>query len=486
MSNSSFEPFHAGILVDGRWRSGTKRIEIRDPACFDELVGTAMHGSVDDVDQAIAAAKSAQASWARIGFKGRAAILYQVLDRLDQDLDDRAALYVRENGRTLAEARAELGAIAANQRLTLQLADVLEEGRMSTFDRGTTLVRHMPFGVVVSIIPWNAPVTLAMLQIIPALLAGNSVVLKPPESCPLTLIRTIELFDDLLPAGTLNVITGFPAEIGDRLTTHPDVGKIGFTGSISSAQHIMANAAASIKGVTLELGGNDPAIVLSDADLSEDAMKRIVGNVFQCSGQVCMAIKRVYVADKIRDAFLESFRRVADRIVVGHGLNPRVAMGPMHTKAGVSRAAHLINDSKSRGAEIVTCGSVADGTDLSQGYFVRPSMVVGLSDSAPLMFDEQFCPVIPISDFSDVEEVVRRSNDTHFGLGASVWGGDRERAIEIAKQLEAGTVFVNSHGISSINRNAPYGGIKQSGIGRKAALEGIGEYLQLQTLTIAR
>ncbi len=485
MTSPHFELVHAGLFIGGEWRPGNRELEVRDPARFGQLVGTATRGSVADIDEAVAAAKAAQPGWAKIGFRERAAVLSQVLDRLDRDFEARAILYVRENGRTLAEARGELGAIALNQRLTLELADTLEQGRSSSFDRGTTLVRHIPFGVVVSIVPWNAPVTLAMLQIIPALLAGNSVVLKPPESCPLTLIRTIELFADLLPAGTLNVVTGLPAEIGDRLTTHPDIGKIGFTGSIKSAQHIMAKAAGSIKGVTLELGGNDPAIVLTDADLSEETIKKMVGGIFQCSGQVCMAIKRIYVADKIRDQFVDTFEHVANGIIVGHGLETRTSMGPMHTQAGVDRAAGLLADCKERGADIINLGSVESSADFSRGYFVRPAMVNNLPDEAPLMADEQFCPVIPISGFSDVDEVVRRSNNTHFGLGASVWGRDVGRATDIAKQLEAGTVFINSHGISSINRRAPYGGIKQSGIGRKAALEGIGEYLQLQTLTVA-
>jgi len=485
MTRPQFEPVHVGLFIGGEWRPAGRGIEVRDPARYDELVGTATRATVADVDDAVAAAKAAQPGWAKIGFKERAAVLAQVLDRLDHDLEARAILYVRENGRTLAEAHGELRAIGANQRLTLELADKLEEGRASSFDRGTTLVRHVPFGVVVSIVPWNAPVTLAMLQVIPALLAGNSVVLKPPESCPLTLIRTIAFFSDLLPPGTLNVVTGLPAEIGERLTTHPDVGKIGFTGSVKSAQHIMAKAAGTIKGVTLELGGNDPAIVLADADLSEATIGKMVAGIFQCSGQVCMAIKRIYVADEIRDQFIDVFRRVADRIVVGHGLADGTSMGPMHTQAGVDRAASLLADSKARGAEIVRLGSVDISADFSRGYFVQPAMVTNLSDDSLLMADEQFCPVIPISGFSDIDEVVRRSNDTHFGLGASVWGRDVGRAADVAKRLEAGTVFVNSHGISSINRRAPYGGIKQSGIGRKAALEGISEYLQLQTLTIA-
>src|SRR5215467_2100987 len=277
-SQSNVEaPIHECMLIGGKYVDGPFRIEVRNPARPDELVGTIVRGSPIDVNRAVAAAKAAQPAWASCSFT------------------ERAAVFVRENGKPLAEARGELVNVPRRQRMALSFAPELEAGRTLEAPNGRTFVVNRPYGVVVSIVPWNAPVSLAFTQIVAALLAGNGVVLKPPETCPLALIRSVMMFAEGLPPGIVNIVTGLPAEIGDTLTTHGDVGKIGFTGSIPSARHIMANAAQTIKGVTLELGGNDPAILLDDADLGASAMKSMLGATFQMTGQVCMAIKRIYV-----------------------------------------------------------------------------------------------------------------------------------------------------------------------------------------------
>jgi acyl-CoA reductase-like NAD-dependent aldehyde dehydrogenase len=264
------------------------------------------------VNRAVAAAKVAQPAWAAQTFTRRAELLAGALARLESDIEQRAAVFVRENGKPLAEARGELASVPRRQRMALALAPELDAGRTFAAPNGRTFVVNRPYGVVVSIVPWNAPVSLAFTQIVAALLAGNCVVLKPPESCPLSLIRSVAMFAEDLPPGTINIVTGLPSEIGDALTTHPDVGKIGFTGSIPSARHIMANAAQTIKGVTLELGGNDPAIILDDADLGASTMKTMLAATFQMTGQVCMAIKRIYVPRNRREEFLESFCSAID------------------------------------------------------------------------------------------------------------------------------------------------------------------------------
>jgi acyl-CoA reductase-like NAD-dependent aldehyde dehydrogenase len=346
-----------------------------------------------------------------------------------------------------------------------------------------TFVNYLPYGVVVSIVPWNAPVTLAFLHVIPALLAGNGVVVKTPESCTLALVDALAVISELLPSGLLNMVTGRSSDLGEVLTTHPDVAKIGFTGGIPAARRIMANAAQSIKGVTLELGGNDPAVLLDDADLGEDSMKRIAHGVFAATGQVCMAIKRIYVPESISKSFVEAFTRTVDRYVVGDGLKAGVSMGPMHTRKGRDDALALIADCERRGARVFRLGKIDDDATFERGYFVRPVVVTEIEDDTPLMTEEQFCPAIPITTYRTVDDVVSRANNTYFGLCASVWGTDVERALCVARQMEAGTVFVNSHGVASVNRRAPYGGMKQSGIGRKASIEGVLEYLQMQTIT---
>jgi acyl-CoA reductase-like NAD-dependent aldehyde dehydrogenase len=398
-------------------------------------------------------------------------------------LDERAALYVRENGKTLREAKGELTGVPNRQKLPLTFAEQLDKDIDISDPNGRTKIRRRPFGVVVSIVPWNSPVSLAFSQIVSALLAGNSVVLKPPESCPLALIETVKLAAEGLPPGLLNLITGLPADIGERLTSHPDVGKIGFTGSIPAARKIMANASGTIKGLTLELGGNDPAIVLDDSVLADDVMQRMVTTIYRMSGQVCMAIKRIYVPKAMQGQFVEAFTKNATRIVAGDGLDPDVTMGPQHTAVGQARGLEIVQDAMQRGATVHNVGSVKDYDVFRDGYFMHPSLVTGAPDDSRIVAEEQFCPAVPVLTYDDLDDAIARANDTIFGLGASVWSKDADRGLDIGAKLEAGTVWVNTHGTDHINRMAPYGGIKQSGIGRRAGLDGILEYSQSQTFT---
>jgi acyl-CoA reductase-like NAD-dependent aldehyde dehydrogenase len=471
------------MLIAGKRVDGPIRLEIRNPARPDELVGTIVRGSPEHVDQAVTAAKAAQPAWARQTFGVRAELLALGLARLEADIERRAAVFVRENGKPLAEARGELMSVPKRQQMALSYAAQLDAGRDLKAPHGRTFVLNRPYGVVVSIVPWNSPVALAFTQIVAALLAGNCVVLKPPETCPLALIRSVIMFAETLPPGTINIVTGLPAEIGDALTTHPDVGKIGFTGSIPSARHIMANAAQTIKGVTLELGGNDPAIILEDADLGASTMKSMVGATFQMTGQVCMAIKRIYVPTKRRDEFIEAFCQSAESLVVGDGLEPAVTMGPLHTRKAQLRAEGLLEDALRRGANVRNVGSIDNDSTFSGGYFMRPAVVTDIPEDAPLMGEEQFCPAIPVATYDDLDDAVARANRSMYGLSGSVWSRDMERALAVAGKIEAGQVWVNSHGIHAINHLAPYGGVKQSGIGRKSGIEGIREYVQSQTIT---
>jgi acyl-CoA reductase-like NAD-dependent aldehyde dehydrogenase len=476
-------PIHEPMLIAGKRVDGPIRIEVRNPARPDDLVGTIVRGRPEHVDQAVAAAKAAQPAWAARTFVERADLLAAALARLEVDIEGRAAAFVRENGKPLAEARGELISVPKRQQMALAYAAELDAGRTLKAPHGRTFVVNRPYGVVVSIVPWNSPVVLAFTQIVAALLAGNCVVLKPPETCPLALIRSVALFAEVLPLGTINVVTGLPDEIGDALTTHPDVGKIGFTGSIPSARHIMANAAQTIKGVTLELGGNDPAIVLDDADLSASAMKSMLGAAFQMTGQVCMAIKRIYVPATRRDEFLEALCHAAESLVVGDGLEPSVTMGPLHTRKAQVRGQGLLDDAVRRGANVVRLGRVDSEATFSAGYFMRPVVVTDIPEDAPLMAEEQFCPALPVVTYDGLDDAIRRANRSIYGLGGSVWSRDVERAVGVAGKIEAGQVWINAHGVHAINHLAPYGGVKQSGIGRKSGIEGIREYTQSQTIT---
>ncbi len=474
---------HAKMLIGGEWVDGATHFEVRNPARPADVVGTAVRARKEDVLEAIAAAKKTQLSWAKLSFVERAEMLEAGIAAYEEGIEQRGILYTQENGRVLAEALGELRSVPISQRLTLELAPKLDEGRQLAAANGRTIVSYIPFGVVVSIVPWNAPVTLAFLQVVPALLAGNAVVVKPPESCPLAVTEALGVLASKLPQGLINVVTGKSSEIGDTLTLHPDVAKIGFTGGIPAAKLIMSNAAQTIKNVTLELGGNDAAIVLKDVDLGEQTMRRMAHGAFAATGQVCMAVKRVYVHEEVAPAFIDAFSRVVDQYVIGDGLKNGITMGPMHTSSGRQGALALVEDSRKRGATVRSLGQVVNDVDFNEGYFVRPTIVTDIDDDAPLMVEEQFCPVLPITTFRDVNEVVARANASIFGLCASVWSRDVDAALPIARRMEAGTVFVNTHGVAGVNRKAPYGGIKQSGIGSKASVEGVMEYLQLQTIT---
>lgn len=476
-------PIHARLLINGAWVDGPARMEVRNPARPGELVGIAVRATNAEIDAVVAAAKRAQPAWAAKGYRARAALIGEALKRLEADVDARAVVYSRENGKTLAEAKGELASVYLRQRLTLELVGELENERLLTDEQGRTFVTRIPWGTVVSIVPWNAPVPLAFMQIIPALLAGNAVIVKPPETCPLALTRSVEMIADLFPPGVLGLVTGLPGEIGDRLTGHPDVGKVAFTGSIPSARHIMANASETIKGLTLELGGNDPAVLLDDVDLSDKTMDRMASVVFRMSGQVCMAIKRVYVPTRLKDRFLDAFAKAADKVVVGEGLRPGVTMGPLHQEKGLIRGRGLVDEAEKRGAHVLKLGKIDDMETFNDGYFMQPMLVTEVPDDAGLMREEQFCPALPVATYDDLDEAVARANDTIFGLGGSVWGADVDRALAVARRIQSGTVWVNTHGTQAVNRRAPYGGIKQSGLGRRAGMEGMYEYLQIQTIT---
>lgn len=474
----------ARMLIGGEWIAGDAILTVRNPADPTEVVGQVPAGSGEHAAEAIAAAKAAQRSWGRLSFQSRAAALKPALAEVEALAPTLAALYARENGRTLQEAAGELGSIAINQLQTLGLAPTLDEATRLSRGAGYTSMTTVPYGVVVSIVPWNAPAALAFLHVVPALLAGNAVVVKPPETCPLTLIALLRAFAQELPSGLVNIVTGDPSSVGPALTTHPDVGKIAFTGGAASAARIAAAAAATVKSLTLELGGNDPAILMPGFQADAATLAALRRGVFMNTGQVCMAIKRLYVHQDDAARFVEAFTSSVDEFVVGDGLRPEVTMGPLHSAAARARSRALVEDARRRGARVRELGSVRRPAEFEAGYFMRPVVVTELSDDAPLMAEEQFCPAIPIATYRHVDEAVQRANDSPFGLSASVWGRDLDRAASVARSLEAGAVFVNGHGVASLDRRLPYGGLKQSGQGRKASTQGVLEYCQTQSLTV--
>jgi acyl-CoA reductase-like NAD-dependent aldehyde dehydrogenase len=387
-----------------------------------------------------------------------------------------APILTQEQGKPLPQAFAEImgAAMWFTYTATLQLpVEVLQDDESAHIE-----VRRRPLGVVAAITPWNFPLILATWKIAPALLAGNTVVLKPSPFTPLTSLKLGELLRDVVPAGVVNVISG-GNDLGGWMTSHPIPRKISFTGSVATGKKVAAAAAPDLKRVTLELGGNDPAIVLPDANPKEIAAKLFWG-AFQNCGQVCSAIKRVYAPEAMYDTLVGELAEIARGVRVGNGLEDDIQMGPLNNRPQFERVKELVEDAKKNGARIAAGGETMGGA----GYFYRPTVVAEVADGVRLVDEEQFGPALPIVAYKKVEDAIESANASHFGLGGSVWGGNAERAVEIAKELECGTAWVNKH--LDLSPATPFGGAKWSGIGVENGRWGLYGFTELQTVNVER
>jgi acyl-CoA reductase-like NAD-dependent aldehyde dehydrogenase len=334
-----------------------------------------------------------------------------------------------------------------------------------------------PMGVVGAITPWNVPVGLASHKIAQALYAGNTLVLKPSPYTPLSTLVIGELARGILPDGVFNVVAG-GNDLGQWLTEHPGIDKISFTGSVATGKRVMGSASGTLKRVTLELGGNDPAIILDDADIPSMTAKIFNGAFGNC-GQICMAVKRVYVPERLYEPVLDSFSELARNLKVGDGFEPDVQMGPLQNKMQYDKVLDVLEDAKRQpGARIVAGGHTLN----RPGYFLAPTIVAGLKDDSRLVTEEQFGPVLPVLSYKDVDDAVKRANDTRMGLCASVWTKDTKRGAEVAAQIEAGTVWINHHVGSEAD--IPFGGFKESGLGREHGVMGLQSYMEAQIINV--
>jgi acyl-CoA reductase-like NAD-dependent aldehyde dehydrogenase len=309
------------------------------------------------------------------------------------------------------------------------------------------------------------------------LLSGNTVVAKPAPTTPLTTLFLCELASSVLPAGVLNTITD-ENDLGAKLTSHPDIAKVSFTGSTRTGIHVLQSASATLKRVTLELGGNDAAIVLDDVDIDEVAPKVFMAAMLN-SGQVCLAAKRVYVPRRMYDRFCDALAALADRAVVGNGMEPSTQFGPVQNRTQYERVKDLIEDSRKNG-KIIAGGWVPDGP----GYFIPPTIIRDLADDARLVQEEQFGPVMPVLAYDDIDEVVERVNSSEYGLGGTIWAKDTKRAIEVSKRIDTGTMWINCH--MNVSFDVPLGGAKHSGMGVQLGQQGLEEFTQLKIISAAR
>ena len=454
------------MLIDGELVEGATTFDVVNPA-----TGTSFaHCPKADramIDRAVAAAKRAFPAWSATPIEERAALVDKLADALEARAGEFASLLTSEQGKPLDQAMFEMMGSIYTLRA---FAAMRVEPKTLRDEGGNTVIEHRtPLGVVAAITPWNFPVILLINKLGPALVTGNTMVAKPAPTTPLTSLLLGEICRDILPAGVVNIVCD-QNDLGEALTTHPDVDKIAFTGSTATGKKVMAAAAQGVKRVTLELGGNDAAIVLDDVNPRQVAQK-VYGGAMANAGQICVAIKRAYVPEPMYDEFCDELARLAREAVVDDGAKQGTQVGPIQNKMQFDKVKALLDDAKERGTVL------AGGEPLDRpGYFIPPTIVRDLDDSAPLVREEQFGPVLPVLKYDDIDDVIARANDSEFGLGGTVWGKDLKRATDVAKRIDSGTVWVNQY--LAIDPNIPFRGSKQSGLGGELGEAGLNEYTQ--------
>jgi len=463
------------LLIGGELEQNAAHLDVINPA-FGQVFARCPAADRAQLDRAVQSARRAFVAWRKTSYSERA----QLIKRMSQLLRDNQAalaeLLTREQGKPLAQSVAEIdrGAAQSDGMVGIEIpVEVLVEDKERHIE-----LRYRPLGVVGIITPWNAPVNLALGPLVSALYTGNTVVLKPSPYTPLTTLKLGELIKDVFPAGVVNVLAGGD-QLGQWMTEHPKIDKISFTGSVATGKKVLASAAGTLKRVTLELGGNDPAIIMDDVDPKAIA-KKIFFASFVNSGQVCMAIKRIYAHEQIYDALCDALVVEAKKAKVGDGLDPSTELGPIQNKMQYDKVVDIIKDTKKSGARFLTGGEIPNGP----GYFLTPTLVTDISDDSRLVQEEQFGPIVPILKFSDLEDAIRRANDTRYGLSGSVWTNDVKRGAEIAARLEVGTAWVNQHRATSAF--VPFGGAKESGLGRQYSSLGLKSYMEPEVISVAK
>lgn len=461
------------LLIDGQLVEATTHLEVINPATGKVFARCPAAGAAE-LDAAVAAARRAFPAWKEQGYAARAALVARFAAALEAEKEPLARLLTQEQGKPIGQSRDEISR-GATLAVGMTKIAIGSEVILDNAERYVEL-RYNPLGVAGIITPWNAPVNLAIGPLTSALYTGNCAIIKPSPFTPLTTLRIGEILREVLPAGVVSVLAGGD-ELGAMVSAHPGIDKISFTGSVATGKKVMAAAAGTLKRVTLELGGNDAAIVLEDVDVADVATKLFFAATVN-SGQVCMAVKRIYAHEKIHHSLCEALAAEASKAKLGDGLDPATTLGPIQNRRQFERVRELRADAARHGQ--ITEGHAGP----VEGYFIAPAVVTGLTEADRLVTEEQFGPVFPVLPFSDVDDAVKRANQTRFGLAGSVWSRDVERATAIASRLEVGTAWVNQHRITMAN--VPFGGAKESGLGRTYSRLGLEAYLEPQVISVLR
>jgi succinate-semialdehyde dehydrogenase / glutarate-semialdehyde dehydrogenase len=462
--------------------------EVKNPA-NGEVVDSVPKGNADDARRAIDAAEAAFAEWSHTSAEERASLLSKGADLVEADRKNLAELLTKEQGKPLQEAATEIEHFLHGIHFYAGLASKVRGAQVPLPAKNAYgLVVRKPLGVCGAIVPWNFPITLMGTKVGPALAAGNTVVVKPASTTPLTTIRIIELMNQAgLPKGVLNVVTGPGSVVGEELLKNPKVRRIAFTGESATGQHVAAVACGAFKRVTLELGGSDPMIVCDDADIAKAVTGAMVGR-FWNAGQACLAVKRLYVFDKVYDEFVGSLVGKVARYEVGDGATrpekPKIRMGPLHTAAQRDEVEAQVADAVARGAKVLLGGSRPEGAQYERGFFYQPTILTNVPDDARSVTEETFGPLLPIFRVTSLDEAITRANGSIYGLGSSIWTKNLDNIETAVDRIEAGNVWVNSlhYGYDEL----PFGGVKASGFGREHGPEALDYYLEPKGVVITR
>lgn len=460
------------MSIDGSLETATKTIDVYNPATG-KVIAKAPDASEEQVNSAVAAAKAAQPAWAALSWDERGAYIAAYADALDEHKEEIITLLTTEQGKprhSMATTEVEYAIFWVREVAKRRLVDeVLED----TPDH-VVKVSHVPLGVVGAITPWNFPILLGLWKVAPCLITGNTMVMKPSPYTPLGTLRFGEIAQSVFPKGVLSVVSG-GNEQGQWLTEHSDISKISFTGSTATGKKVMASSSSNLKRVTLELGGNDPAIIMPDTDY-KPLISTLFDAAFGNSGQWCIATKRLYVHDSIYDDFLRDFVAFAKEKVVGDGMNPETDLGPIQNTMQFEKLKSMFADVKDNGYSVPLGGEIDESLE---GNFVPVTVVDNPPKDSRIVLEEPFGPILPLIRWTDLEEVIADANNSQMALAASVWGPDRAEAIAVANRIEAGTVWVNEIHIHGID--IPFGGHKQSGMGVENGREGLEEFTNTKT-----
>ncbi|MEK5442488.1 aldehyde dehydrogenase family protein [Fredinandcohnia sp. FSL W7-1320] len=454
------------LLINNEEIETDQYTEVRDPGKLSNVVGLVAHGSVQHVDKAIQEAYNTFKSWSNVELEVRISKLLKAIQQFETDATHLANVVSLENGMLLDVSKSEFAMAAVVMRNSAELARSALQTKTIEDEFSGVLIEKKPIGVIAGIVPWNAPIVLTMQKVVPAILAGNTIVIKPSPFAPLGVTLALKNIATFFPPGVINIVHG-DADVGTALSTHPLIRKISFTGGGETAKHIMKSAAETLKGIHFELGGNDPAIILDDANLDE-IVPKIVNGVFRRSGQFCFAIKRIYLPTTLFDEFYERMCTITDQYKIGHQLNVNATFGPLNNPNQFQNVKRLLERLDNSSANIMKLGQKLEPDNWDNGYYMNPVIVRDIDPYHDLVTCEQFGPIIPLIAYKSEAEVIHMANDSEMGLSSSIWSSDYDRSLQLARKIEAGMTIINSSHQSPLgHKYMPFGGVKQSGIGRE-------------------